>query len=512
MGNGKKILMNTLLLTAASLLMRGIGMVFQVYLSRKIGASGLGLFQLIMSIYFLFTTFAISGIRFAATRLISEELGKSGNGSITGVVRKCLIYALIFGAAASAALLVLSDTIGMRWIKDTRSVLSLRVLATSLPFLAMTSVLSGYFTAVCRVIKSAAAQFAEQLTRIFIVWVVFSMHENMQLEFSCAVIMAGGAAGDLVSFLLQYTIYRFDRRRYNLPRETRGVTLRMLNIALPLALSSYARTALSTLQQLLIPLGFEKSGATAEKSLSDYGIIQGMVMPVITFPSALFYSLAEIIVPELTEAQVCGKTGTIESLTGRILRLCTLFSFGVSAILFRYAHELGYALYGLDSVGTYIRLLSLLMPVMYLDSITDGMLRGLGQQLHSMWYNIADSLISLILVYTLLPKWAVNGYIFIICFTEAFNFALSIRRLSKVTKIKLNAPAIVKALFACLGSVNIAMLLLRRAGLPLSPSPLSLTLHILLTLGIYFALLLLFGCVEESDRRWAKCMMKKGEE
>lgn len=512
MGNGKKILMNTLLLTTASLLMRGIGMVFQVYLSRKIGPSGVGLFQLIMSIYFLFTTLAISGIRFAATRLISEELGKSGNGSVTGIVRKCLIYALIFGSAATVSLLALSDTIGMRWIKDTRAVLSLRVLAASLPFLAMTSVLSGYFTAVCRVIKSAAAQFAEQLTRIFIVWLVFSTHGTMRLELSCAVIMAGGAVGDLVSFVIQYTVYRFDRRRYSLPRETRGVTLRMLNIALPLALSSYARTALSTLQQLLVPLGFEKAGATAEKSLADYGIIHGMVMPVITFPSALFYSLAEIIVPELTEAQVCGRTEAIESLTGRILRLCTLFSFGVSAILFRYSSELGRALYGLDSVGTYIRLLSLLMPVMYLDSITDGMLRGLGQQLHSMWYNIADSLISLILVYTLLPKWAVKGYIFIICFTEIFNFALSIHRLSKVTKIKLNTPAIVKALFASLGSVNITMLLLRRVGLPLSPAPLSLALHIILTLLVYFALLLLFGCVEDADRRWAKSMIKSGKE
>ena len=56
-----------------------------------------------------------------------------------------------------------------------------------------------------------------------------------------------------------------------------------------------------------------------------------------------------------------------------------------------------------------------------------------------------------------------------------------------------------------------ATALLRRVGLPLSPSPLSLTLHIVLTLGIYFALLLFFGCVEESDRQWAKCMMKNGE-
>lgn len=509
MERGKKILMNTLLLTAVSFLMRGIGMIFQIYLSRKIGASGVGLFQLIMSIYVLFTTFAISGIRFAATRLISEELGVFGEGSITKVVRKCLIYALIFGTASSVVLILSSELIGLRWIKDVRSILSLRVLATSLPFLSMSSVISGYFTAVCRVIKSAAAQFLEQLTRIFIVWAVFSAYGTHDLEFSCAVIMAGSAAGDLVSFVLQYTIYRFDRRRYSKPRKTDGITVRMLSIALPLALSSYARTALSTLQQLLIPLGFEKSGSTAEKSLADYGIIHGMVLPVITFPSALFYSLAEIIVPELTEAQMRNDTESIEMLSGRILRLCMLFSFGVTAILFRYSYELGETLYGLTDVGRYIRVLSLLMPIMYLDSITDGMLRGLGQHLHSMWYNIADSVISLILVYTLLPKWAVNGYIFIICFTEIFNFALSIRRLSKVTRIRVKASAIFKSLFASLGSVNITMLILRLAGIPLAPSGVSLTLHIIITLIIYCLLLAVFRCIDDSDKVWAKAALRK---
>ncbi|MDR3277515.1 MAG: oligosaccharide flippase family protein, partial [Oscillospiraceae bacterium] len=270
----------------------------------------------------------------------------------------------------------------------------------------------------------------------------------------------------------------------------------------PLAFSAYARTALSTLQNLLVPRGFKKSGVSAERALADYGLVQGMVFPIITFPSALFYSVAELLVPELTEAQVRGDDAQIAALANRTLRLCLLFSFGVTAILFFFSRELGLAIYDSGEVGRYIRILSLLMPVMYLDSVTDGMLRGLGQQMYSMRYNILDSFISVILVYLLLPRYAVAGYIFMICFTEAFNFALSIHRLSKVSAIRLSLTAALKAAFCAAGAVSAATLLLRALSLALAPTGVSVTLHAALSAAVYCALLVLFGCIDARDAAW----------
>ena len=42
---------NALVLVGASLLMRGVSLAFNAYLSRKIGAEGMGLFTLTMSVY-----------------------------------------------------------------------------------------------------------------------------------------------------------------------------------------------------------------------------------------------------------------------------------------------------------------------------------------------------------------------------------------------------------------------------------------------------------------------------
>lgn len=508
MRRGRKMLLNTILLTATALVMRSVGMAFQVYLSKKIGASGIGLFQLIMSVSMLAATFSISGSRFATTRLISEELGKGRNDGVKAALRRCLAYAFCFGTAAALLLYFGAEQIGTVWIGDARTVLSLKLLALSLPAFSTSSVLSGYFTAVTRVAKSAAVSIIEQLIRIAVVVAALSLSPGYTLERACAVIVAGGVAGEFASFFLLFILYLFDKRRY-VPdhKKPNDITKRLLGIALPLALSAYARTALSTLENLLIPRGFKKSGASTEKALADYGMIQGMVFPVIAFPSAFFYALAELIVPELTEAQVNGRTREIREIVSRILYLCILFSLGVTAAIFAFSGELGLSVYNSRAVGRFIRLLALLMPVIFMDSVTDGMLRGLGQQMHSMAYNIVDSAISVILVWFLLPQFAVTGYIIMIYFTDIFNFTLSLRRLRIVTKFTLSPGNIIKAALCAAGSVNIAVLFLRFVGLPLSAGATVLTAHIALSLAVYVPLLVLLRCVGPTDIRWLHAMM-----
>ena len=99
---GKKLVYNTALLTGSSLLMRCIGMAFQAWLAGRIGATGIGLFQLVMSVEMLCTTLAVSGIRFAATRIVAEEIGSGREGAVGTAVFRCCMYSLLFGCAAAA--------------------------------------------------------------------------------------------------------------------------------------------------------------------------------------------------------------------------------------------------------------------------------------------------------------------------------------------------------------------------------------------------------------------------
>lgn len=388
----RRLIVNTALMTGSSIVMRCIALVFQAWLVGHIGAAGIGLYQLVLSVSVLFATFAISGIRFAATRLISEEMGLERGAGVTGAMRRCACYALVFGLCAGTLVYFLAEPVGFLWIGDARTVRSLRITSISLPCIALSSVMDGYFTASGRVWKPTLVHLIEQLVSITCVMWFLSLASAGDLEQSCAAVTAGGACADVVSLLMMTAMYTLDRRKYRRGGDTvPHLTRRMLAVALPLAVSAYARTSLTTLEHLLIPRGLKSSGLTADRALAGYGIVHGMALPVVLFPSCLLYALADLLVPELTTAQVSGRCGDI-------------------------------------------RLLAPLVPVMYLDTVTDGCLRGLGQQTRCMAINVFDATLGVVLVWALLPRFGLAGYLFILYFNECVNFTLSFTLLLRTVR------------------------------------------------------------------------------
>lgn len=431
----KKLMRDTALLTGSSLAMRGIALVFQMWLVSRIGAAGVGLYGLVGSVSFFAATVAISGIRFAATRLISEELGLERPGGVGKAMKLCVAYSLFFGLSSGAVLYLCAEPIGFLCVGDARTVLSLEIVAVSMPFMSLSSVFYGYFAACGRIIKAAAVQMTEQLFRIGLVVIFLNAAPGDDLELSCASVSAAGTLAEILSLLMMLTVFFFDRRKHGAkavpaPR----MPARLLSVAVPLALSAYARTSLTTLEQLLVPRGLKMAGYTANGALAGYGTIQGMVFPIIFFPSCLLTSIAELIIPELTAAQVSGRREEIGRIVKKLLLKCLGYSLFIGLMLFLLAEFLAGSIYKSAEAGRYIKIFAFLTPIMYMDMVIDGCLKGLGQQVWSMSFNILDALLGVVLVYTLLPIYALDGYIVILFFEETFNFSLSLWRLVKVMR------------------------------------------------------------------------------
>lgn len=138
---------NAFIMTATALLLRTIGMFFRVYMSNKIGAEGMGLYQLIFSIYVLGSTFATSGICTAVTRLVTDELVTGTKKSVNAVLRKAIVLSVLIGVASALLIFFGADPISRYWLKDLRAVPALKVLCFSLPSMGVSSCLRGYFIA-----------------------------------------------------------------------------------------------------------------------------------------------------------------------------------------------------------------------------------------------------------------------------------------------------------------------------------------------------------------------------
>lgn len=425
MGRKRRLLLNTGLLTSSALMTRAVSMAFQAWLASRIGAAGIGLYQLMGSVTALFSAIAVSGIRFTVTRLVSEEAGRNNGDGVDDAVRSCLCYASFFGLAAGAALFLLAEPVGFLWAGDARSVAGLRIAAAGLPILALSSVFSGYFTAAGSIWKAVLVQLFEQLLGAAFVVLLLRIVTG-DLSQACASIIGGNVAAAALMLLIWIPVYVADRRRYGKGGlKSAGMTRRMLAVAIPLAVSTYTRTALGTLEHLLIPRGLRLAGCTAETALEQYGLVHGMALPAVLFPACLLFALAELIVPELTRAQVQGNRKQILRLVRKTRRCTLLYAFVTAAVLAGFSQTIAARIFHTPEAAKYIRMLAPLIPVMNLDTTTDGCLRGLGKQGLVMLINVLDAALGVALVVLLLPRLGITGYLGMIWITECGNLLLS---------------------------------------------------------------------------------------
>lgn len=511
MRNIRRFVLNALVLTGASLLMRTVGVSFNAYISNKIGASGMGLYSLIMSVYIFAVTFATSGISLASTRLVAEALGRGDKAEAKAAMRRCIIYSLCFGTVGCVLLYTFSSYIGTHLLGDARTVPSLRLLAMSLPPIGLTSALGGYFTAVRRVFKNAATQLFEQAVKIFLCVYGLIILLPYGIEYACIALVGGGALAELLSFFFMYIQYIVDKRKHlkgksgNFSRK--GLTRSMLGISLPVAFSAYIRSGLVTIEHMLIPFCLTKNGGSRDSALASYGILHGMVMPVVLYPSAISGAFAGLLVPELAECRAQGNETRTRYIVSRVLQLTMIFSVGTAGILISFSHELGNAIYNNREAGEMIRIMAPLVPVMFLDISTDSMLKGLGQQVYSMGVNIVDALLSVIFVYLLLPVYGIMGYVIVIFITEIVNATLSIYRLLEVTSFRPKIWSWLLKPLICIIFANGAVQLIARAFGGARADVLDLVVRIALTSLIYIVLLFLFGCFSKKDAVWMRSII-----
>ena len=429
---------NALIMSSTSLLLRAMGIFFQAYLVGRIGSSGVGLYQLVLSVYVLGITFASSGIGLATTRLVSEEMGKTNLAGAKAALRKCLAYGISFGLAASVLLFLNASHLAAWWLGDVRVTNPLRILSFALPFISMSSVFTGYFIAVRRVSKNSIAQICENIIRISATILMLQAFSHTDLEGSCMIIAGASALSEFCCFLILFGFYWRDQHRSAIsPLVPASLTKRMFSISLPVAFNSYVRTGLSSATQLMVPSGLRKYGLSESESLSQYGTIHAMVFPILYYPHAILSSFASLLLPELSEDYVNHNMASIDRILDKVFHATFLFAVGACGVFLCFSEYFGMGIYQSSNATNYLRLLSPLVLLIYLDCVVDNILIALNQQVHSMFVNFIESGINIILIYLLLPVYGVVGYLFILFFGKAVNMLLSIAKLIHVTNLRI---------------------------------------------------------------------------
>jgi len=497
----KKFFVNASLMSIVSIVLRVVAVYFSVWLSATLGAEGMGIYGLTNSVYRLGITFASSGIGFAATRIIAEELEKKNPREARRAAERCIIYSFVIGFITSAFFFTCPGFLGSVFLGDERCVPSIRIMAISLPFLVMSSVINAYFTGVRNLTKPAVCMVLEQVVRIGVTMLLLRDFDGVNLAWGCLAVIVGGVIAEVFSFLLSYLFYASDSKNLNSGKHIRTpLGKRVGAIAVPVAISSYIRSGLLTVEHMMIPSGLRRHGVDASRALGLYGIISGMVFPVLFFPSAFLYAASDLVMPEFAACHASNNSARTLKLTNKVMQLTSFFSVGVAGILYGFSHELGMVLYNSKDVGIYLKMLAPLVIFMFFDHLADAILKGLDKQLSVVGFNVIDSVVSVFLVWVLVPEFGIGGYIFVVWFGEVINCIMSTVSLVKTTRVKIRLGNwFVLPSLAITASLCITRSTLSFLHGTVGTDGLSLAVAIAVTSLLYSVIMRLFGCITLHD-------------
>lgn len=525
----KKYFLSAFILSVSSILLRSISVIFNIFLSNTIGTEGMGLITLTSGIYSFAITFATSGINFAVVRLVSGALpyketdthSKKGYILVSKIMRRAFFYCLFFSIIATISLFFFSKPIGIFLLNDTRVIPSLKIMAISLVPISISSVINGYFYAVRRVYKSVIVSFSEQAIKISVISSLLIFVFPAKISYAALAVALGGLIGELGSMFLNITFFTLDKIRHKSTKSEKIILWRNINksnnisdiscpsvfgSAFPVAVSAYARSFLTTLEHLLIPWGLKRNGLLGTDALSSYGTLCGMVFPLIFFPSSVLGAFSSLLIPEIASSYQAKDFKRIKRIVSRVFGFSLIFSICISGVFISFSHEIGLYFFNSYEAGKFIKLLAPLIPIMYLDTSVDAILKGIGEHIYTMRINIIDSLLSVLFVFILIPQIGIYGYILTIYIAELFNAAFSIIWLLEKSDIK---PDVIKWIVKPILSVILSTLLCRFVfdfifSNFFALNKLSLTIEIFVCVIFYIVFSKILGSITKEETAFAK--------
>ena len=433
------LITGTLLLTIAGVLTRIIGFFYRIFLSRVIGAEGLGIYQLTAPVMALGFAITSTGIQTAISRFVSNEIGKKNPGGARSYLFCGLWLSLLLSVLFSVILWKNTDFIARAWLGDARCAPLFSILSLSFVPSCIHACINGYYYGLKKTGVPALTQLAEQIARVAIVYVLFQIYTEQQQSLPLSVTMWGVVIGEIASTLVSVSCIRVLSGTTDRGLSMVTCTKNLLAMAAPLTANRVILNLFSSYENIMIPNRLRLFGYEFSDALSVYGILTGMTMSVVMFPSVITNSVSVLLLPAISEAKAAGDDALIRRTLKKTIESCLSLGF-LATLAFLFTGDfLGNFLFGNALAGTFITTLGWICPFLYLGSTLSSILHGLGFPGLTFVLNLISCGIRILFVLFAVPVFGIKSYLWGILLSQAVLAFLAIILLLHMTNNKQHA-------------------------------------------------------------------------
>lgn len=431
-------LKGTILLTATGFVTRFLGFFYRIFLSHTIGEEGMGIVQLTAPLMALSYALTCGGIQTAISKHTAAYHGMKKEKSCLYTLLTGISISLLLSAITAYFLYTQSTFLSVRFLKEERCAPLVRLFSLSLPFSSLHSCINGYYYGKKKTLMPSLAQLLEQLVRVGSVFAIYKYLTNHGLAVTLSIAMIGTLLSECFSmffcgisaFLHLRSLHKQELTLFPIPHF--GLHSReIMGMAIPLIANRLVLTLLQSIEAVSIPDKLVVFGLSKKAALQQYGVLTGMALPLLLFPSAITGAVATLLMPYVSQAKASGQNRRMKNSIRQTLCysicigcLCLLFFLGTGRFL-------GEKLFHSKLAGAYIQMLSITCPFLYASGILNSILNGIGKTSRTFVYNSLSLILRLAFVLFLMPKLGMISYILGILCSQLLFTLLALRTIRR---------------------------------------------------------------------------------
>lgn len=421
------VISGTLLLSAAGILGKIIGFFYRIFLSRTIGAEGLGIYQLIFPISTICFAITVSGLSTALSKFIAEYQERDPS-SPKRFLTVCLMISGTLSLGMTFLLFRYSGFIAENILLEPRCEPLVPILACSIPLASVHSCIHGYYYGKKKAGVPALSSFMEQFARVVFVFLAYQIRLEQGRSIDASIAVWGLVFGEAGAFLLCITSLLLSKEVPAAPTtfKVHSPAKKLLSYSIPLSMNRLALTLFASFESILIPSRLVLFGYSQSDALSIYGVLTGMALSIVTFPTVFTNSVSVMILPMISEADSRKDSAKISRTIYQTIFTC-LFLGSICTIGLLFCGKwIGDFLFGNALAGKFICMLSFICPFLFLSSILSSIMHGLGMPSYPFLLNLLGCLIRIGFVYVLIPQYGIKAYLMGMLLSQVFTSVLSV--------------------------------------------------------------------------------------
>ena len=429
MSKKQVLIRGTFILTFTGFANRLMGFFYRIFLSRTFGAEGVGLYQLIFPVYALCYALTTAGIETAISRSVACKISLGKEKEAGHALRTGLILTFFPSCLCAIFLQQSASWIAVTFLNNIHCANLLTILSYTFPFSAIHSCICGYCYGKQQTKIPAISQLLEQFLRISSVFLMYFLLKQNGQTISIAIAVCGLVFGEMASACyccLTLSAHRpkqftelFDCMHGSTKRKhTRfspvcffSHTKELLTLSIPLTTNRVLINLLQSIEAISIPSHLQLYRFSSSEALRIYGVLNGMALPCILFPSAITHSISIMLMPAIAETQASGNQKELRYMIRKSIGACFILGIGCCIFFLLFGNFIGIQLFGNTTAGHFIVTLAWICPFLYTNSALLSILNGLGKTHSTLFINSIGLLIRIAGVFYGIPLLGIRGYL-----------------------------------------------------------------------------------------------------